>query len=240
MPIRVNVNHENTRAFLWYVISAIAERDDLSQHPLIPIPMIKGKTPFPKLEKYEHGLGPEYSAKEMTWKQNPGYDDIGEALNKYFTENIRGAVPITIFKRVKATPLTFPLTMSVFELEKLFIQYQTLKADPAYSAIRKKVLANPVSRLAKNPLRILFRGKEIRIDEETIQANVAEVLLSKPLHVDVGLDELVDKVHDGSIVNPKEKQKSMRNACYDTNQKVKKATRRNIFSCGTKSFKRIA
>lgn len=240
MATRIKSNHPNTRQFLWYVVSTIAETKGLQNHSLVAVPMQRGKTPFPEFQEYDHGFGPEYSAKEMIWRGSPDYDKNGEALNQYFTENIRGAVPTSIFKRTKGKTLTYPLTMTVFDLIKVYEQYQKLKLEKIPKFTTKKLPIGKPSQLLKNPLRILFRGKETPILEGSKQHDVCKIMFSKPLNTAIELDRLVDAVYTGEEITPKDKLKNIQNALYDVNQKVKKVTGKSIFSIGSKRFRKIA
>jgi hypothetical protein len=240
MAIRINAENQKTKDFLAYIVKNIAQKENLKYLDEVLVEIQKGKTPFPEFKKYDHGLGSDYDALEMQWKSNPKYNEKANLIAEYLNSNFQKGTIFSIPEQKNSKPLTFIVRAVIDNPFEIFKIYQKLELETSKNKVLKHKKGNEESKLLKNSLRILFRGKEIKIVEETIQSDVCKIMFSKPLKTLIPLDLIVDKVYGDEVIDTKKKLKNIINALYWINRRVKNSTGKSIFSFGKKRFSRIA
>ena len=136
-------------------------------------------------------------------------------------------------------PLVLNIPMVINDPKGLYKMAEQLGLKPQTDLTPNHNNKNVPSRLKKNPLRIAIGNRESHITEKTLQSRLVEIMFEHEPNEIVELDELVDKGFGLDIINPSEKWKSVNNALYLVNERVKKDTGEVIFKLGKVRYSRI-
>jgi|SRR3989344_240011 len=229
----------NTIKFLKYLVSVLLSREPLKTGKTILIPINEHSPNFP-----------EFTDNILEGDQEPKIEDVLEdkarlALDKipqirnYLLEKFKHHTVVRFLMFKEADPFTCDIPFIILDPKGLYKMGENLGLRPQTVLISNQKSRYITSRLKKNPLRICVSDKEIPITGGTIQSRIVELMFKRPLNTLIELDELVDDVFGDGITNPSEKWKSVNNALYLVNKKVKEDIGEAMFKVGKVRYSRI-
>jgi len=240
MAIRVNAKNQKTKDFLAYIVKTIAKKENLKVSDEIEILIQKGKTPFPEFHKYDQGLGSDYEAFEMQWKNDPSYDEKGNLIAQYLKNNLQNSAEIPLPERKGSKPLSFAIRIVVSDTFEIFKLHEKLKVEETKKKTLKTQKENSVPQFLENPPRILWGNKQIEIPKNSMEYNICKLSFDKIVGEEVSWDEIAVNVDGLSKKYIKTGRQSVYDAVKRINQKTMSAVNKKLFDWTNKAFIKIA
>ena len=240
MKAQVEPDAPKTRRFLQYIYSELIDRAPLRVREVVQIRVAENITPVPKIvEMADEGAYGSDIEDELEEKHHRNLEKL-IALDQYMRETFL-PVAASLFPEIE-NPNKFDVVVSlaIANPARLYLEAEKLglKIPKGLRAGEQDV--GTTATFTEQPPQIRWLGAIVSIPANSKRLCVCRVMFSKASGEVVSWDEIADEIDGGKKVTNKTSWRSVYDAIYEINKKVKAVCGENLFESTRQSFRRVA